>query len=133
MFSGRVDYENSRMRGGVGPAGAFHSHRRTNPRRHPGTGLDRSDCAAGVLTDKAYDADALLECLDAKQAKAVILAKANRKEQRACDKHQYRNRNVVERLFAKLKQSRRVTTRYDKLASRFESFVEIAASMRWLR
>ena len=86
-----------------------------------------------VLADKAYDADALLDCLDAKQAKAVIPPKANRKEQRAFDRHQYRNRNVIERFFARLKQFRRVATRYDKLASRFESFVELAASMLWLR
>ena len=57
-----------------------------------------------VLADKAYDADALLDCIEAKQAKAVIPPKANRKEQCAFDHHQYRNRNVIERFFAQLKQ-----------------------------
>lgn len=74
----------------------------------------------------------LRDCLDAKQAKAVIPPKANRKDQRAFDRHQYRNRNVIERFFAKLKQFRRGATRYNKLASRFESFIELAASMLWL-
>jgi transposase len=86
-----------------------------------------------VLADKAYDADALLVCIESKNAKAVIPSKANRKEQREFDRHQYRNRNVIERFFARLKQFRRVATRYDKLASRFGSFVALAASVLWLR
>lgn len=86
-----------------------------------------------VLADKAYDADAVLACIARKNAKAVIPPKANRKEQREFDRSQYRNRNVIERFFAKLKQFRRVATRYDKLASRFASFIELAASMLWLK
>ena len=86
-----------------------------------------------VLADKAYDADALLSCIENKNAKAVIPPKANRKEQRAFDRHQYRNRNVIERFFARIKQFRRVATRYDKLASRFASFVALAAAMLWLK
>lgn len=86
-----------------------------------------------VLADKAYDADALLQCIESKGAKAVIPPKANRKTQRSFDRHQYRNRNVVERFFAQLKQFRRVATRYDKLVSRFESFVVIVASALWLK
>ena len=86
-----------------------------------------------VLADKAYDADALLHCIEAVNAKAVIPPKSNRKVQRSFDRSQYRNRNVIERFFAQLKQFRRVATRYDKLASRFESFVIIAASALWLK
>jgi transposase len=86
-----------------------------------------------VLADKAYDADALLAYIDSKAAKAVIPPKTNRKNQRTFDKHQYRNRNVIERFFAKLKQFRRIATRYDKLASRFGSFVALAASVIWLQ
>ena len=86
-----------------------------------------------VLADKAYDADALLNSIEAMNAKAVIPPRSNRKVQRSFDKSQYRNRNVIERFFAQLKQFRRVATRYDKLASRFESFVIIAASTLWLK
>lgn len=88
---------------------------------------------AAVLADKAYDADALLACIDRKNAKAVIPPKANRKEPREFDRHQYRNRNVIERFFARLKQFRRVATRYDKLVSRFASFIALAASVLWLK
>src|SRR5471032_1259309 len=52
---------------------------------------------AAVLADKAYDANALLACIANKQAKAVIPPKATRKVQRQFDRHQYRNRNVIER------------------------------------
>ncbi len=86
-----------------------------------------------VLADKAYDADALLHCIESKGAKAVIPPKANRKVRRSFDRQQYRNRNVIERFFAQLKQFRRVATRYDKLISRFESFVIIAASVLWMK
>ena len=86
-----------------------------------------------VLADKAYDTDALLMHIVAIEAKAVIPPKANRKVQRHFDRHQYRNRNVIERFFAQLKQFRRVATRYDKLVSRFESFVIVAASVLWLK
>ena len=86
-----------------------------------------------VLADKAYDSAALLLCIAEKQAKAVIPSKSNRKVRHAFDRHHYRNRNVIERFFARLKQFRRVATRYDKLASRFMSFVLLAASMLWLK
>ena len=86
-----------------------------------------------VVADKAYDADPLLLCIAAIGAKAVIPPRANRKVQRHFDRDLYRNRNVIERFFAQLKQFRRVATRYDKLASRFESFVILAASVLWLK
>ena len=86
-----------------------------------------------VLADKAYDADALLAYIEGKDAKAVIPPKTNRKNQRAFDKYQYRHRNLIERFFAKLKQFRRVATRYDKLGSRFASFIALAASVIWLQ
>lgn len=86
-----------------------------------------------VSADKAYDSDDLLSYIADKGAQAVIPPRANRKEQREYDRDHYRNRNIIERFFAKLKQFRRVATRYDKLASRFKSFVEIAASMIWLK
>jgi transposase len=93
--------------------------------------LDQIEPAA-VLADKAYDADPLLGYITGKNAKAVIPPRSNRTTQRDFDRHQYRNRNVIERFFARLKQFRRIATRYDKLASRFSAFVALAASVLWL-
>jgi putative transposase len=77
---------------------------------------------AAVLADKAFDADALLVYIDSKDAKVVIPPKTNRKQQRTLDKHQYRNRNGIERFLPNSNSSDASVTRYDKLASRFGSF-----------
>ena len=88
---------------------------------------------AVVLGDKTCDADALLAYIDSKDAKAVIPPKTNRKNHRTFDKHQYRNRNVIERILAKLNQFRRIATRYGKLASSSGSFIALAASVIWFQ
>ena len=58
--------------------------------------------------------------------------KANRKELRNYDVHHYRTRNLIERFFARIKQFRRIATRYDKLAVRFEVFISTTAAFIWL-
>ena len=85
-----------------------------------------------VVADKAYDSNELLQVIAALGAKAVIPPRANRLEQRDWDVHQYKHRNLVERFFCRLKQFRRVATRYDKLMRRFESFVHLSAAYCWL-
>jgi transposase len=85
-----------------------------------------------VVADKAYDTNALLQAIAAMNAKAVIPPRANRREQRHWDAHQYKHRNLIERFFCRLKQFRRVATRYDKLMRRFESFVHLSAAFWWL-
>ena len=85
-----------------------------------------------VAADKAYDTDALIAHLHAIDAQAVIPSRANRREQRPLDKHLYRSRNLVERFFARIKQFRRIATRYDKLSQRFGAFIALAASSIWL-
>lgn len=85
-----------------------------------------------VVADKAFDATSLLERIEAMNATAVIPPRANRKEFRGYDKHVYKSRNLIERFFARLKQFRRIATRYDKLDIRFEAFISIAAALIWL-
>lgn len=63
----------------------------------------------------------------------VIPPKRNRKVQRDYDTHLYKERNRIERFFSKLKQFRRVATRYDKLLANFMGFVKLAAIAIWLR
>ena len=66
-------------------------------------------------------------------AEPVITPKRHRKHQHAYDKTLYKERNVIERFFNKLKQFRRVATRYDKLFINFMGWVKIAAIAIWLR
>ena len=85
-----------------------------------------------VSADKAYDTDRILEHLAVNNIEAVIPPRRNRLLQRPFDKHLYKNRNLVERFFCRIKQFRRIATRYDKLAERFASFIALAASVIWL-
>ena len=85
-----------------------------------------------VSADKAYDSDSIVDYLTAANIEAVIPPRCNRLEQRVFDKQRYKNRNLVERFFCRIKQFRRIATRYDKLAQRFASFVALAAAIIWL-
>lgn len=86
-----------------------------------------------MLADKGYDSDALVETISHTGAECVIPPIAARKEQRTYDTHLYKERNQVERLFNKLKNFRRVATRYDKLDVAFLSFIHLAAIYLWLK
>jgi len=81
-----------------------------------------------VLGDKGYDADHLCQAIEKTGAAVVIPPKRNRKTQRRCDYTLYKERNQIERFFNKLKQFRRVATRYDKLLANFIGFVKLAAT-----
>lgn len=85
-----------------------------------------------LAADKAYDTDAILEHLADQGIQAVIPPRSHRIVQRDFDRHLYKNRNLVERFFCRIKQFRRIATRYDKLAERFASFVALAAAVIWL-
>lgn len=89
--------------------------------------------AKAVLADKGYDADHLLDAVARTGATPVIPPKRDRSRQWRYDKDLYKERNHIERLFSKLKQFRRVATRYDKLLANFMGFVKIAAIAIWLR
>ena len=89
-------------------------------------------CAEVVVADKAYDADAFLQRIACSGAAAVIPPRANRSDQRHFDHHRYRDRNLVERFFCRMKQFRRIATRYEKLAARYSAFIALVASFIWL-
>ena len=95
--------------------------------------LDAAQGAGNVLADKGYDTDAVLACVAALGAEAVIPSKKNRLVQRLIDRNLYRDRNKVERFFSRLKQFRRLATRYDKTASSFLGMVHFVSALLWLR
>ncbi len=84
--------------------------------------------ADAFIADKAYDADGVIDTLKARNIQPVIPPKCNRKVQRDYDKQMYKERNLVERFFNKLKQFRGIATRYEKLAITFMAGVYLAAS-----
>ena len=89
--------------------------------------------ADAVLADKGYDADYIVDAVNAMEADVVIPPKSNRKTTREYDRHLYKERNLIERMYGKLKHFRRVATRYDKLASSYLAFVLVAAIYLWLK
>ncbi|MFF0953207.1 IS5 family transposase [Rhizobium leguminosarum] len=89
--------------------------------------------AAATIADKGYDADHLCDKITETGADVVIPPKRNRKLQRHYDADLYKERNRIERFFNKLKQFRRVATRYDKLLANFMGFVKLAAIAIWLK
>ncbi|WP_206599042.1 IS5 family transposase [Pseudovibrio sp. WM33] len=85
------------------------------------------------LADKGYDGDAVRQSLLFAGISPVIPPKANRKDPISCDFRAYKDRNRIERMFNKLKQFRRIATRYDKTCVPFASFLNLAAARLWLR
>ena len=86
-----------------------------------------------VVADKGYDSDAFREYIAQSGATATIPPKSRRKRQYWYDKHTYGERHLVECFFNKVKQFRRVFSRYDKLADTYLSFLHIAGTLIWLK
>jgi transposase len=102
---------------------ALHTGRRGRPRWKP----------AAVIADKAYSAAWLLDALRCKRIVPIIPNRMDQPHNPDFDRQTYRQRNQIERLVGKLKQFRRVATRYDKLAAHYLAFVQVASLMVWLR
>ena len=88
--------------------------------------LENHDFDAAIA-DKGYDSKQLVAYIESRDAEAVIPPRSNRKDQRAFDHHLYKARNLVERFINRIKQHRRVATRYEKTARNFLAFVQVAA------
>ncbi len=80
-----------------------------------------------LLADKGYDADWLRDALADRRIEACIPSKSNRKIQIPHDRTLYRKRHRIENIFGKLKDWRRIHTRYDRCAHTFMSAIAIAA------
>jgi len=86
--------------------------------------------AEAVIADKGYDADSIVAHVRNMRATAVIPSRRCRKKQRVHDQQLYKQRNRIERCFSRLKQFRRLATRYEKSKACFHSLVALACS--WL-
>jgi transposase len=86
-----------------------------------------------VLADRSYDADWIRALVNEQGAWANIPPKRNRRDPICFSPYLYRSRNLVERFFNKIKQCRRIATRYDKLAANYLAFIKLASIRIWLR
>lgn len=86
-----------------------------------------------VLADKACDADRIRTLIEEQGATPNIPPKGNRRWKPCFSKRLYRERNLIERFFSKLKHFRRVATRYDKLAENFLAMVQLGSMRLGLR
>lgn len=80
-----------------------------------------------ILADKGYGTNEILNYIQQQDADYAIPPKSNTRNSWRCDWALYKERHLVECFFLKLKQFRRIATRYDKLASSFLAFVYLAA------
>ena len=89
--------------------------------------------AQRVIADKAYDADRIHQAVTDIGAHAVIPSHPCRAQAVASDKHLHQERHVIECFISKLKQFRRIATRYDKTQTSFLGFTALAATVIGLR
>jgi transposase len=83
--------------------------------------------------DKGYDSDAIRAYVNQLGGTAVIAVSNSRAKKPLFDQHLYHQRHRIENLFARLKAFRRISTRYEKLASHFSCMVTIACLLVWLK
>lgn len=103
---------------------------------HPGFDLVMADnlpepCV--LLADRGYGSDNVRTTMEARNVVPVISMRQSRKLRVAADRTLCRVRNLVERRFNKLKNARRVATRYDKTAASFLGVIEVTFIRIWLR
>jgi len=108
----------------------------------PGQACDKAAVAAlidglppaqALIADRGYDAQAVLELIRSRGGHPHIPTQKDRKIQRSVDPAIYRQRNLVERFFCKLKHFRRIATRFDKLARNFLAAILLVSTRLWLR
>jgi transposase len=89
--------------------------------------------AEAVIADTAYDSDQIRQAVADKGALAVIPNNPSRAHKHSLDAHLYAQRHLVECCISKLKQFRRVATRFEKTARNYFAIVTLAAIVLWLR
>jgi transposase len=86
-----------------------------------------------VMADAAYDSDQIRKAVADKGAVSVIPNNPSRAQKHPLDDHLYAQRHLVECCFSRLKQFRRVATRFEKTARNYLAVITIAAIILWIR
>ena len=87
--------------------------------------------ATHVIGDKGYDSNQILGFIEQQEAVAVIPLRSNRATPREYDQELYKQRNLIERAFNKLKHWRRIATRYDRRSIYFMAGLHVASAITW--
>ena len=87
--------------------------------------------ATHVIGDKGYDSNQILEFIQQQEAVAVIPPRSNRTTLREYDRGLYKQRNLIERAFNKLKHWRRIATRYDRRCIYFMAGLHLSSAITW--
>ena len=85
----------------------------------------------GVIADKGYESNRILSFIQEQREEAMIPPRSNRRDPWEYDRQLYRTRNLIERAFNKLKQSRRLATRYDRKSLYYLSALHLVAAIVW--
>jgi transposase len=93
--------------------------------------IEAMPASAELVADKGYDSQALREWLRARGTQPVIPPRKNRKIQYDYDKAIYKQRNIIERMFCRLKDWRRIATRFDRNLKNYMSAIALAAAVIW--
>lgn len=87
----------------------------------------------GLIGDKAFDSNSIIDDLLARDAEIVISQRPRRRPPRQIDADIYTWRHLIENFFCRLKEFKRVATRYDKTDTSFTAVVHLAATQLQLR
>jgi transposase len=86
-----------------------------------------------LMADRGYDSDHIREDVAQRGGTPIIPARRTRKNPEPIDGFLYALRNLVERCINKIKNARRVATRYDKTAASYLGFIELVSARLWFR
>jgi transposase len=94
--------------------------------------LIKEDRCKHLLADRGYDSDTFRNILKKKGINSVIPGRKNRKQPIEYDQQLYKKRNAAERFFGRIKEFRRIATRYDKTSVMFKGAIVLASIAIWL-
>lgn len=95
--------------------------------------LEGLDLCGDIVADRGYFARSIIELIETGGGTAHIPSQSNVRRRRSVDPDIYRQRNLVERFFNKIKHFRRIATRFDKLARNYLAALALASVRLWIR
>ncbi len=95
--------------------------------------LETSNPPLAVTADKAYDSQTVRQQIKDEGALPVIPSKSNAIKKAYCPKRIYRRRHKIENYFCRIKDWRRIATRYNKLARNFHAAAAIVGTLYWIK